>query len=75
MRGTTLDALLAASSALVFARRRLARGLGCQPSAGARTLSGLQQPLALLELRSDRRADAALRHELRRRMARLSALP
>jgi hypothetical protein len=36
---------------------------------------GLQQPLALLELRSDRRADAAWRRELRRRMAPLSALP
>lgn len=34
-----------------------------------------QQPLALLELRTDRRADAALRHGLRRRMAPLSNGP
>lgn len=32
----------------------------------------LQQPMALLELRTDRRADAELRRELRRRMAALS---
>jgi 2-succinyl-5-enolpyruvyl-6-hydroxy-3-cyclohexene-1-carboxylate synthase len=36
---------------------------------------GLEQPLALLELRSDRRADADWRRELRRRMTSLSALP
>jgi 2-succinyl-5-enolpyruvyl-6-hydroxy-3-cyclohexene-1-carboxylate synthase len=36
---------------------------------------GLEQPLALLELRSARRADAEWRRELRRRMASLSALP
>ena len=35
----------------------------------------LEQPLALLELRSDRRADAGLRQRLRRRMARLSVQP
>ena len=35
----------------------------------------LQQPLALLELRSDRRADARLRQQLRRRMAQLSVQP
>ena len=36
---------------------------------------GLQQPLALLELRTDRRADAEARRQLRRRMAQLSARP
>ena len=36
---------------------------------------GLEQPLALLELRSDRRADALLRQQLRRRMAQLSVQP
>ena len=36
---------------------------------------GLEQPMALLELRSDRRADAELRQQLRRRMAQLSLQP
>ena len=36
---------------------------------------GLEQPLALLELRSDRSADALLRQQLRRRMAQLSVQP
>ncbi|MFZ9850307.1 MAG: 2-succinyl-5-enolpyruvyl-6-hydroxy-3-cyclohexene-1-carboxylic-acid synthase [Vulcanococcus sp.] len=36
---------------------------------------GLQQPMALLELRTDRRADAETRRQLRRRMAQLSARP
>jgi len=36
---------------------------------------GLEQPMALLELRSDRRADAELRQQLRRRMALLSLQP
>ena len=34
---------------------------------------GLEQPMALLELRTDRRADALWRRQLRRRMALLSA--
>ena len=60
----------------------LAAGYGI----AARRLSGLDeldaglrwalgQPLALLELRSDRRADARWRQQLRRRMAQLSAKP
>ena len=60
----------------------LAAGYGV-PSRRVRDLAALgpalawalQQPLALLELRSDRRADADWRRELRRRMAPLSALP
>ena len=36
---------------------------------------GLQQPMALLELRTDRRHDAEARKQLRRRMAPLSVRP
>jgi len=62
--------------------RQLAHGYGV-PSRALTQLDeledalawGLQQPMALLALRTDRRADAELRRQLRRRMAPLSARP
>ena len=62
--------------------RQLAHGYGI-PSRGLQGLDeleealawGLQQPMALLELRTDRRADAELRRQLRRRMAQLTVRP
>jgi 2-succinyl-5-enolpyruvyl-6-hydroxy-3-cyclohexene-1-carboxylate synthase len=62
--------------------RQLAQGYGVPSQAlsaldelGEALAWGLRQPMALLELRTDRRADAELRRQLRRRMAALSARP
>ncbi|MFM7652233.1 MAG: 2-succinyl-5-enolpyruvyl-6-hydroxy-3-cyclohexene-1-carboxylic-acid synthase, partial [Vulcanococcus sp.] len=62
--------------------RQLAQGYGvpsralpCLDDLGEALAWGLQQPMALLELRTDRRADARVRQQLRRRMAPLSARP